>query len=193
MSNDTQGVEQSGWPLTIHDRHWTQWQLFVVLVVAACATWCYIIGEYVGYYLNMRMGFAAMTAGSMIGMLLVTLAVVPVATRYGVDSIASATPQFGNRGWIITVFLQYASIIGWNSLLLIFFGKSVAQLLATLGITTADSDRHRHSPFHGGCLYHRLSGAAQRGHRPRAGLEDSLLFHRRDRCLDDVATLDAPS
>jgi NCS1 family nucleobase:cation symporter-1 len=159
MSNDTQGVEQSGWPLTIHDRHWTQWQLFVVLVVAACATWCYIIGEYVGYYLNMRMGFAAMTAGSMIGMLLVTLAVVPVATRYGVDSIASATPQFGNRGWIITVFLQYASIIGWNSLL----------------------------------LYHRLSGAAQRGHRPRAGLEDSLLFHRRDRCLDDVATLDAPS
>jgi NCS1 family nucleobase:cation symporter-1 len=85
------------------------------------------------------MGFAAMTAGSMIGMLLVTLAVVPVATRYGVDSIASATPQFGNRGWVITVFLQYASIIGWNSLLLIFFGKSVAQLLAGLGVTTADS------------------------------------------------------
>ena len=139
MSNDTQGVEQSGWPLTTHDRHWTQWQLFVVLVVAACATWCYIIGEYVGYYLNMRMGFAAMTAGSMIGMLLVTLAVVPAATRYGVNSIASATPQFGNRGWIITVFLQYVSIIGWNSLLLIFFGKSVAQLLATLGVTTADS------------------------------------------------------
>ena len=139
MSEKTQSVEQSGWPLTTHDRHWTQWQLFVVLVVAACATWCYIIGEYVGYYLNMRMGFAAMTAGSMIGMLLVALAVVPTATRYGVDSIASATPQFGNRGWIITVFLQYASIIGWNSLLLIFFGKSVAQLLATLGVTTADN------------------------------------------------------
>ena len=139
MSNGTQGVEQSGWPLTTHDRHWTQWQLFVVLLVAASATWCYVIGEYIGYYLNLRMGFAAMTAGSMIGMLLVTLAVVPVATRYGVDSIASATPQFGNRGWIITVFLQYVSIIGWNSLLLIFFGKSVAQLLAGLGVTTADS------------------------------------------------------
>jgi nucleobase:cation symporter-1, NCS1 family len=139
MSNGTQGVEQSGWPLTTHDRHWTQWQLFVVLLVAASATWCYVIGEYIGYYLNLRMGFAAMTAGSMIGMLLVTLAVVPAATRYGVDSIASATPQFGNRGWIITVFLQYVSIIGWNSLLLIFFGKSVAQLLAGLGVTTADS------------------------------------------------------
>jgi nucleobase:cation symporter-1, NCS1 family len=139
MSNGTQGVEQSGWPLTTHDRHWTQWQLFVVLLVAASATWCYVIGEYVGYYLNLRMGFAAMTAGAMIGMLVVTLAVVPVATRYGVDSIASATPQFGNRGWIITVFLQYASIIGWNSLLLIFFGMSVAQLLSNLGVTTPES------------------------------------------------------
>jgi NCS1 family nucleobase:cation symporter-1 len=131
---DQGGIEQSGWPLTKRDRHWTQWQLFVVLLVAAAATWCYIIGEYVGYYLNLKMGFAAMTAGSMIGMLLVTLAVVPTATRYGIDSIASAKPQFGDRGWIITVFLQYASIIGWNSLLLIFFGKSVAQLLSTIGL-----------------------------------------------------------
>jgi NCS1 family nucleobase:cation symporter-1 len=139
MSDNTQGVDQSGWPLTAADRHWTQAQLFVVLLVAAAATWCYIIGEYVGYYLNLKMGFAAMTAGSMIGMLLVTLAVVPTATRYGIDSIAAAKPQFGNRGWMITVFLQYASIIGWNSLLLIFFGKSVAQLLATLGLADAES------------------------------------------------------
>ena len=137
--SDIQGIEQSGWPLTTADRHWTQRQLFVVLLVAAAATWCYVIGEYVGYYLNLKMGFAAMTAGSMIGMLLVTLAVVPTATRYGIDSIAAAKPQFGNRGWMITVFLQYASIIGWNSLLLIFFGKSVAQLLTALGVVNADS------------------------------------------------------
>jgi nucleobase:cation symporter-1, NCS1 family len=134
IMSDHASIEQSGWPLAKADRKWTQRQLFVVLLVAAAATWCYIIGEYVGYYLNLKMGAAAMTAGSMIGMLLVTLAVVPTATRYGIDSIAAAKPQFGNRGWIITVFLQYASIIGWNSLLLIFFGKSVAQLLTTLGV-----------------------------------------------------------
>jgi NCS1 family nucleobase:cation symporter-1 len=126
-------ADQTGWPLLKSDRKWGRYQLFVVLLVAAAATWCYIIGEYVGYYLNLKMGFAAMTAGSMIGMLLVTLAVVPTATRYGIDSIAAAKPQFGNRGWLITVFLQYVSIIGWNSLLLIFFGKSVSQLLTTLG------------------------------------------------------------
>ena len=137
--SDNSGIEQSGWPLAKSDRRWTQRQLFVVLLVAAAATWCYIIGEYVGYYLNLRMGAAAMTAGSMIGMLLVTLAVVPTATRYGIDSVAAAKPQFGNRGWMITVFLQYVSIIGWNSLLLIFFGKSVAQLLGVLGVVDAEN------------------------------------------------------
>src|SRR3954471_7071507 len=126
-------VEETGWPLLKADRKWGQRDLFIVLLVAAAATWCYIIGEYVGYYLNLKMGFAALTAGSMIGMLLVTLAVVPTATRYGIDSIAAAKPQFGNRGWLITVFLQYVSIIGWNSLLLIFFCKAVSQLMVTLG------------------------------------------------------------
>ncbi|MEM8805529.1 MAG: hypothetical protein AAGF01_05840, partial [Cyanobacteria bacterium P01_G01_bin.38] len=70
-----------------------------------------------------------MTAGSMIGMFLVTLAVVPMANRFGIDSIATTKPQFGSRGWMIAAVLQYISIIGWNSLLLIFFGKSVTQLL----------------------------------------------------------------
>jgi NCS1 family nucleobase:cation symporter-1 len=127
-------VDESAWPLLQSERTWGQLELGIVLLVAASATWCYIIGEYAGYYLNFKMGFAAMTAGAMIGMLLVTLAVVPSATKYGIDSISSSKPQFGNRGWIITVFLQYVSIIGWNSLLLIFFGKSVSQLLITLGI-----------------------------------------------------------
>lgn len=127
-------ADETNWPLMKSERTWSQIEIAIVLLVAAAATWCYIIGEYVGYYLNMKMGFAAMTAGSMIGMLLVTLAVVPAAGRYGIDSIVSTRPQFGSRGWIIPVFLQYTSIIGWNCLLLIFFGKTAVQLLLTLGV-----------------------------------------------------------
>jgi NCS1 family nucleobase:cation symporter-1 len=66
--------------------------------------------------------------------LLVTLAVVPSSSRYGIDSIQAAVPQFGRNGWVLTVALQYLSIIGWNSLLLIFFGKSVAEFLNAVGI-----------------------------------------------------------
>ena len=131
-------IEETALPLLKSERTWGRWDLLVVLAVAAAATWCYIIGEYVGYYLDLKMGIAAMTAGAMIGMLLVTLAVVPIATKFGIDSIKGSIPQFGNRGWVITVALQYASIIGWNSILLIFFAKSVRQLAATLGFVPAD-------------------------------------------------------
>ncbi len=125
---------ETAWPLLPAERTWRTRQLFVVLLVAASATWCYIIGEYVGYYLPLWPGALAMTAGAMIGMLLVTLAVVPSSSRYGIDSIQAAVPQFGRNGWVVTVALQYLSIIGWNSLLLIFFGKSFAEFLNAVGI-----------------------------------------------------------
>lgn len=125
---------ETAWPLLPRERTWKTRQLFIVLLVAASATWCYIIGEYVGYYLPLWPGALAMTAGAMIGMLLVTLAVVPSSSRFGIDSIQAAVPQFGRNGWVITVTLQYLSIIGWNSLLLIFFGKSIAEFLNAVGI-----------------------------------------------------------
>lgn len=129
---------QTAWPLLPAERDWKTRQLFVVLLVAASATWCYVIGEYVGYYLPLWPGTFAMTAGAMIGMLLVTLAVVPSSSRYGIDSIQAAVPQFGRNGWTITVALQYLSIIGWNSLLLIFFGKSLSEFLDAVGLGSRD-------------------------------------------------------
>lgn len=107
----------------------------MVLTVTACATWCYIIGEYVGYYLNLQIGIGAMIAGAMIGMMIVTLAVVPAVTRFGIDSIVASVPQFGSRGWMLAVIPQYASILGWNAILLIFFGKNVSKIVEVLNLS----------------------------------------------------------
>lgn len=143
MSNTTENIlveaDKSAWPLLPSERTWGGWKLGISLATAAAATWCYIIGEYVGYYLNFREGFATLFAGSMIGMLIVALAAVPVCMRFGVDSIASAKPQFGSRGWVIPAAMQFVSIVGWNSLLLIFFAKSTTQLLAALGVIGENS------------------------------------------------------
>ncbi len=138
MSSSDNSVAESGWPLTAGDKSWSTRQLTVVLLVTACGNWSYLIGQYVAFYLDFKMGVSALIAGSMIGMLILTLAVVPTSTKYGIDSIAASKPQFGNRGWLITVFLQYASIIGWNALLLVFFGKAVAQVAITLGLAQPD-------------------------------------------------------
>ena len=130
-------ADQSAWPLLRSERHWGAWRLTIALTTAAAATWCYIIGEYVGYYLNFFQGALALAAGSMVGMLLVLLAAGPLCIRFGIDSVASTKPQFGQRGWVIPAAMQFLSIIGWNSLLLIFFAKSTTQLLGVLGVLPA--------------------------------------------------------
>ncbi len=129
------GAAQSqSWPLLPSERAWSASALWVVLMVAACANWCYIIGDYVGGYLGLRSGFAAMTAGTMIGIGLLVLATLPTTIRFGIDSITAARPPLGSASWIITVPLQYASIVGWNAIVLIFCGRSIAEFLATTGL-----------------------------------------------------------
>src|SRR5882762_2752252 len=127
-------ADKSAWPLLPAERSWGPWRLAIALATAAAATWCYLIGEYVGYYLNFFQGAAALSAGCMIGMLMVFLAAGPICARYGIDSVASTKPQFGTSGWVIPALMQLISIIGWNSLLLIFFAKSATQLLSVLGL-----------------------------------------------------------
>lgn len=137
-THQASGIEadKNAWPLLKSERTWGSWKLGISLITAAAATWCYIIGEYVGYYLNFDKGFAALFAGSMIGMFIVALAAGPICIRFGVDSIASTKPTFGSRGWVIPAAMQQISIVGWNSLLLIFFAKSTTQLLIALGLIT---------------------------------------------------------
>jgi hypothetical protein len=47
----TAGTDAAGGrlPLLPAERLWRGPRLFVVLLVAASATWCFVIGEYVGY------------------------------------------------------------------------------------------------------------------------------------------------
>ena len=121
--------DENAGPLLPAERTWGPVRLGVALATAAAATWCYLIGESVGQYLGFIAGGLALTAGCMLGMLLVLLAAGPICARFGVDSIASTKPQFGSRGWVIPAALQAISIIGWNSLLIIFFAKSATQWL----------------------------------------------------------------
>lgn len=127
-------ADESAWPLLPSERTWGGARLTLTLATTAAATWCYLIGESVGGYLGFIQGAMTLTAGCFIGMLLVLLAAGPACVRFGIDSVAATKPQFGSRGWMVPAVLQSVSIIGWNSLLIIFFAKSAVQLGVALGL-----------------------------------------------------------
>ncbi|MFO1172665.1 MAG: cytosine permease [Hyphomicrobiaceae bacterium] len=133
----TAGLPDASWPLLPSERGWSGARLLIVLTVTAAAPWFFIIGGAIGLYLDLPMGTAAMLAGGLIGMGIVTLAVVPMATRYGIDSVAGAVPQFGTRGVVLVIIPQYLSILGWNATLLVFFGDNIAKLAELAGLRTA--------------------------------------------------------
>jgi nucleobase:cation symporter-1, NCS1 family len=134
MTQAAELADESGWPLLPAERTWGAARLTLTLATTAAATWCYLIGESVGSYLGFIQGGLALSAGCMIGMVLVLLAAGPTCVRFGIDSIAATKPQFGSHGWVVPAALQAVSIIGWNSLLIIFFAKSAVQLGVALGI-----------------------------------------------------------
>jgi nucleobase:cation symporter-1, NCS1 family len=134
MSVEDHHKTESAYPLLPFERVWRPRDLMLVSISTSVATWCFLMGGFVGYYLNAKMGIAALIAGSMIGMLLISLAVIPATTKYGIESVTSTKPFFGNRGWVLALILQYLSVIGWNSILLIFFAKSATRMLVVSGI-----------------------------------------------------------
>ena len=133
-SKTTSSAVEGSWPVLPSERSWGGRALFGISVSAAIATWCFLIGGYVGNYLPAGVGTIVMIAGALVGILMIFLATVPVATKYGIDSVAASKPQLGTRGSWISLVLLYTTVIGWNCLLLVFLGKAAAEILVTLGI-----------------------------------------------------------
>jgi NCS1 family nucleobase:cation symporter-1 len=125
---------EGSFPVLPSERTWGSWSLFGISVSTAIATWCFLIGGYIAYYLGAIDGVLVMTAGSLVGILLIVGACLPAATRYGTDSITNSRPQLGTRGSYLALLAQYGSVIGWNCLLLIFLGRGAAELLIAMGV-----------------------------------------------------------
>jgi len=129
---------EGSWPVVPKERTWGAIGLFGVTLSAGIAAWSYTIGGAVSWYLPAALGTIAMIAGALVGMYFVTVAALPVSVKYGVDTIAASKPQYGSRGASFSIFVQYASIIGWNCILIIIFGRAAANVLAAGGLLTAD-------------------------------------------------------
>ncbi|MGY1664104.1 purine-cytosine permease family protein [Geodermatophilus sp. SYSU D00705] len=126
---------QNGWPRLRQERHWDGRVTFGMSIATAVATWCFIIGGFVSFYLTAVAGTLAILAGSLIGMLFIVLALLPVCAKYGIDSAVSSRPQLGVRGSVLSVVLIYGSTLGWNIVLFVFMGRATASIIEGFGYT----------------------------------------------------------
>ena len=70
---------QDGLPQPRGKRTWGPFTIFSTSVATAIATWCFIIGGFVAYYLPAGTGTLAIIAGSLGGILFLVLACLPVS------------------------------------------------------------------------------------------------------------------
>lgn len=127
-------ILEGAYPLRMSERTWGPLALFGNCASAAVATWCFIIGGYVAYYLPAGTGTVVMLASVLIGMFFIFLACVPMGTRYGLEAVRSTRPQLGARGSWFALALLVISTVGWNTLLIIFCGRAGAEILVSSGV-----------------------------------------------------------
>lgn len=125
-------------PVPLAERNWGGWLAAAVAMTAGVASWSFVVGGFTAYYVDARQGTSTMIAGALIGQLLVTLSQVPVVTKYGIETLGTTKPQLGVKGSILGLVVQYATLIGWNLVLIIFLGRAVASVLVELGVISAD-------------------------------------------------------
>lgn len=130
---DTQAL-QDGLPLPREKRPWSPFTIFSTSVATAIATWCFIIGGFVSYFLPAGTGTLAIVAGSLVGILFIVLACLPVSSKYGVDVVAASKPQLGIRGSGFSILLVYSATLGWNVYLFVLLGRAVTAILGGFGI-----------------------------------------------------------
>lgn len=127
-------VPKSSLPTPLGERNWSGFVLGTVCATAGIATWSFVVGGTSATYLNAKMGAAAMLAGGLIGQLLVSLATIGPSSKFGIETVISTKPQLGTRGSYLALFMQYCTALGWNCVLMLFFGRSAASVLEILGL-----------------------------------------------------------
>lgn len=130
-SGKTQPVEQrlGSLPVDYSERTWNPWLAAAVCATAAVATWGFVLGGFTAYYVDARTGTATLIAGALIAQMLVCLAQVPPTTKHGLETVVTTKPQLGVLGSYIALFVHYAILMGWNVVIMIFFGRSMASIL----------------------------------------------------------------
>jgi nucleobase:cation symporter-1, NCS1 family len=111
---------------------------------ASAATWAFLIGGYLPYVGDWRIGVLGYVVGLIIGMGIVTLASGAPSFKYGTDVIDTAKSAFGSRGIVIPLIGLLATLIGWSFVLEALTARGAANIAATMTGSQVTGSSHEH-------------------------------------------------
>lgn len=120
-------------PLRSNERIYNNYSSFMWTCCAfSAATWAFLIGGYLPYVGDTRIGIAGYLVGLLIGMSLVTLASAVPSHKYGIDTIDAAKSSFGVYGIILPLFGLLATLVGWTFVVVALTSRGAANVVATI-------------------------------------------------------------
>lgn len=116
-------------PLLRKERIWSFWDYSAVNVGLAIATWAFLQGGAVAYYVGAKQAIASIVIGYGISCLLVSLAPCLPSSRWGVEQFVSLRSIFGVRGARILMLVMSAVMAAaWSAVLAIMCGHALANV-----------------------------------------------------------------
>ncbi|MFB3303341.1 cytosine permease [Pseudomonas sp. AMR01] len=110
----------------------------------SAATWAFLIGSYLPFVGDWRLGVMGYVVGLIIGLALVSLASGAPSYKYGTETIDNAKSSFGYRGIIVPLFGLLATLIGWSYVVEALTARGAANVAATLTGSQVTGDSHEH-------------------------------------------------
>ena len=123
-------------PLLPKERIWGFWNHASVNVGLAIATWAFLQGATVAYYVGAVEAIASVVIGYGIAVLLVTLSPVLPSAKYGVEQFVMLRSSFGHVGArIVMVTTSTIFAAAWSAILAIMLGHGMVNIInAVFGV-----------------------------------------------------------
>lgn len=113
-------------PLYPRERIWGFWQHSSVNVGLAIATWAFLQGAAVAYYVGLAQAIATIIIGYGLSVLAVALAPCMPSVKYGIEQFVGLRSTFGEIGArVVMVAVSTVLAAAWSAVLAIMFGHGI--------------------------------------------------------------------
>ncbi len=128
-------------PLLRRERIWSFWDFSAANIGLAIATWAFLQGGAVAYYVGAKEAVASIVIGYGISIIFVALAPCVPSVRYGVEQFVSLRSSFGTAGSrVIMLVLSALLAAAWAAVLAIMCGYAFANVCNALFGTDLATD-----------------------------------------------------